>query len=261
MARAAAGLPGRRAIVGGRDRRVSKRGRQLVETGLVKTHQRFRYMALLVEKKECGNGLWIVGPREFETAILHYGIGDRHLPDKFAGAGIVILGESDNLDPATGKRVEIGKSQLAGGTIRLKKDQQRPLAGLISGDRRVWGERHALQDSFNRASGQERPVVPPFKLSDFGFVLQGHANFVQSFQQTSAAKWLNDEISNEATVTGDLTLSEVNGQVEVPGFIAGFERGNFRAEQDYSQNSVLDAVVGEDIGEGRRDDCAESVVP
>ncbi len=62
MARTAARLPGGRAVVGGRNGRVSQGSGQFVEPGLVESHQRFLHLAALVEEEHGGNGLRFISP-------------------------------------------------------------------------------------------------------------------------------------------------------------------------------------------------------
>lgn len=102
--------------------------------------------------------------------------------------------------------------------------------------------------------------MPSFVLGDVRFMFQGHADFIQAFQESSAAERLDFKTRQKTAVTGDLALFQIHGEVEVTGFIAGFERRDFRAPQGHGENSVLDAVVGEDIGERRRDDDPETVI-
>ena len=58
------------------------------------------------------------------------------LPDKFAGAGFIILGDAKELNGILRQRIQIWERQLAGGTIGLKEHQQRQFAIGRNGKRR-----------------------------------------------------------------------------------------------------------------------------
>src|SRR5262249_57404130 len=64
----------------------------------------------------------------------------------------------------------------------------------------------------------------------------------------------------ETTVAGDFALLEVHGEVKVAGFIARLERGDLRRAERQGQDSVLNTVVGEDVGEGTRNEGAKAII-
>src|SRR5262245_54791200 len=96
--------------------------------------------------------------------------------------------------------------------------------------------------------------------SDLGLALQRHPDLIEAFEQTGASKGFSIKAGQKTFAARDFALVQVHGQMKVTGLVAGFQSRDLRRAKSNSQQSVLDAVVREDVGERWCDDHAESVI-
>src|SRR5579871_5720591 len=105
-----------------------------------------------------------------------------------------------------------------------------------------------------------RRRMPSFVGGDVSLVLQSETDIVEPIQQAVAHEVVDLEAARETLIVVDLALLQVDGQLIAFAVGAAHEFGHFVFGQRDIEESVLCAVVGEDVGERWGDDGAESIV-
>ena len=102
--------------------------------------------------------------------------------------------------------------------------------------------------------------MPGFVGGDVGLVLQGEADIVKPVQEAVAHEVVDLEAGRESLIVVDLALLEVDGEVIATLLGAAHEFCYLIFGQRDVEESILGAVVGEDVSERRSDDGAEAIV-
>jgi hypothetical protein len=102
--------------------------------------------------------------------------------------------------------------------------------------------------------------MPSFVGGDVRFVLQGESDVVETIQQAVAHEVVDLKAGREAAIVIDLALLEVDGQLIAILLGAAHEFSHFVFGERDVEESVLRAVVGEDVGEGWGDHGSEPVI-
>lgn len=85
---------------------------------------------------------------------------------------------------------------------------------------------------------------------DFFFMLQREANVVETVQQTMSHKLVDWKFGAESLVVADFTFFEIDGDLIVVDLLrAAHHRGDLVVGEADGKESILGAVVGEDVGE------------
>src|SRR5581483_2515203 len=97
--------------------------------------------------------------------------------------------------------------------------------------------------------------------SDLGLVLEGETDVIEPLQQTVPGELIDRKACIQTVRVVHGTFFEINGDLIIRDFgrFARQFRRLFLAEND-RQHSVLNAVIGEDVGEGGSDHCAKAEI-
>src|SRR5262245_5928949 len=102
---------------------------------------------------------------------------------------------------------------------------------------------------------------PLLELFDGALLLQGEADIVEAFHQAALAERINLEPDQAAVGASDLLRGEVDrkrGVGAAPGIVD--QLVDLRLRQRDGKDAVLEAVVVEDVGEGRRDQATNAEI-
>src|SRR5712691_3148460 len=103
--------------------------------------------------------------------------------------------------------------------------------------------------------------MPSFIGRNFRFVLQCETDVVQTIEQAMAYKIVDGELRAKALIVMYLALLQVDGELVI-FYLAGAPHhfSSFILAQEHGEETIFRAVVGEDVGEGRGNDGAESEI-
>src|SRR4030088_1214331 len=96
--------------------------------------------------------------------------------------------------------------------------------------------------------------MPRFVGSDLRFMLQSETDVVEPIQQAMSDEFIDGKLRAESGVVSHLALFQVNRDVVVVNLAGSAHQfSNFSFGQLDRKKSILRAVVGKDVGKGRRD--------
>ena len=122
--RRASRLFGGRPVVGIRDRFLPQRGCYGVQFIFAEPVLCADDLAAGVQQKQCWHCYGVICPGNGEVLVNGHWESDGHLFNKVARQGIRILGNADYGNGLLRESVEVGDRQPAGGTVRLKENQE-----------------------------------------------------------------------------------------------------------------------------------------
>src|SRR2546430_13581840 len=103
------------------------------------------------------------------------------------------------------------------------------------------------------------PVV--FVGSYFSFILKCEANVVEPVKQTISLEIINVEPGGEpCTVPYQPGFQIDSNLISIASSGSVHQAADFGIAENNRQQAILHAVVPEDVGKRRRDDCAESII-
>src|SRR5256885_10143767 len=103
--------------------------------------------------------------------------------------------------------------------------------------------------------------MPGFVRGNFSLLLQREPNIVETFEQTMTREVVNLEGRCKASVVSNSEDFQINCQPVIRNFSSPARNLlDLLIFQDDSQDAVLKTIIGEDVGERRRNHHAEAVV-
>jgi len=98
-------------------------------------------------------------------------------------------------------------------------------------------------------------------IGDGGFVLEGQSDIVETVKQAVTRELVSRKTRREASSIIDRALFEIDRQL-VSWQFRGSPRDfiTLLPGQHHREHTILNAVVGKDVGKGRSNHCAKSVI-
>src|SRR5437588_8116428 len=111
----------------------------------------------------------------------------------------------------------------------------------------------------SRLRNPDSPVV--FVSGYFSFMLKGEANVVEPVKQTISLEIINVEPGGEPCTVPYQSGVQIDSKlISIPSSGSVHQAADFGIAENNRQQAILHAVVPEDVGKRRRDDCAESII-